>query len=311
MSRVRRVNTEERAIYATAAAQAHPTVPAWSLVLPVLVGLLLFTFMLQRPDGRLHLWVLDVGQGDAILLRTPNGRTALIDGGPGATPLLNGLGRNLPFWQRNLDLVVLTHPHADHLMGLVELSERSSLSQMVQPPFTATLGLKGAWLRLLQERRIPVHHPKAGDTLHFAGEPNVRLLVLRPRQSTPSNAADDANDNSIVLKVIYGEHTFLLMGDAPAEVEQSLVREYGAGLAASVLKVGHHGSDTSSIRPFLDRVQPAVAIISAGLDNPFGHPVAQTLDALTQTGAQIYRTDQNGTVELIADSARLWVRSDR
>src|SRR5687768_72141 len=130
------------------------TVPLYTLLLPIAALILVLIIRAQMPDGRLHMWVLDVGQGDAIMIRTPGGHTALIDGGPGATPLLTALGRNLPFWQHQIDLVILTHPHDDHLLGFVELAGRYSIGQVVQTPFTSTLGndARTYWLRSLQGR---------------------------------------------------------------------------------------------------------------------------------------------------------------
>src|SRR5438094_9755418 len=116
--------------------QPKPTAPLWAALLPVPILVLLLVIASQMPDGRLHLWVLDVGQGDAILLRTPKGHTALIDGGPGATPVLNGVGQHIAFWEHNLDLLVLTHPHEDHMMGLVEVVRRYQVGRVVETEFT-------------------------------------------------------------------------------------------------------------------------------------------------------------------------------
>jgi competence protein ComEC len=267
----------------------------------------------QKPDGRLHVWVLDVGQGDAILVRTPGGHTALVDGGPGATPVLNAVGRYLPMWQRDLDLVVLTHPQQDHLMGLVELLARYQVGQVVQTEFTATVGVQAQWLKLLQEKGVPVHYARRGDSIRFAGEPDVWLRVLNPVSPSVKAAGrgGNLNDTSIVLQLVYGRHRFLLAGDVHAEAEERMALDFGADLRSDVLKVAHHGSATSSDPRFVRLVEPKVAIISVGLDNRFGHPAPETLQTLRYTGALVYRTDQNGSVELIADPQHLWVRAER
>jgi len=259
------------------------------------------------------MWVLDVGQGDAVLLRTPKGHTALIDGGPGATPLLNGIGRNLPFWQRGIDLLVLTHPHQDHMMGLIEVLARYKVDQVVQTNFTATLGVQGEWMSAIERHAIPVHHARRGETIAFEGEPEVSLRVLSPTTPDTQTIRGDAevNNSSVVLSLSYGKHTLLLEGDAQAEAEHDMVRQEGARLYSQVLKVGHHGSDTSSTPQFVALVKPEVAIISVGRDNKYGHPSPQTLRTLQQYGARIYRTDLNGTVEVIADDDQMWVRSER
>ncbi len=294
-----------------------PTVPLWLMLLPVVMVLLLLIVAGGQPDGRLHLWVLDVGQGDALLLRTPQGHTALVDGGPGATPLLNGVGAHVPFWQRELDLLVLTHPHQDHLMGFAELLGRYSVDEVVQTEFTATDGLQREWLSGLKRQGIPVHYAARGEEISFVGEPEVRLTVLSPVTSgaederRTSRSGNDINDTSVVLRLVYGSQSILLEGDAQKEAEAEMVRYRGAELHSRVLKVGHHGSKTSSSPAFLGAVRPQVAVISVGADNKFGHPAPETLAALQAVGAGVYRTDLNGTVEIIADKEQMWVRSER
>lgn len=276
-------------------------------VVALVIGLLVAA---GQPDGRLHVWVLDVGQGDAILLRTPAGRTVLIDGGPGATPLLNGVGARIPFWQRSLDMVVLTHPHQDHMMGLPELLNRYSVAQVVQTEFSPTLGLQTEWTRLLKSKGVAVHYAKRGERISFEGEPDLWLDVLNPAASRAASQADDIN-SSIVLQLRYGPLSMMLEGDVQTKAEAEIVQYAGANLRSAVLKVGHHGSSTSSSAPFLAMTAPKVAIISVGAGNKFGHPTIQTLNALQQAGAAIYRTDQNGAVEVIADKSRVWVASER
>jgi competence protein ComEC len=286
------------------------TVPAWSLLIPALLLATMLVLAGQVPDGRLHLWVFDVGQGDAIMLRTPRGHTALIDGGPGATPLLNGVGNNLPFWQHDLNLLVLTHPHQDHMMGLAELAERYHVDQVVQTLFTATVGVQAEWLHELKSLGIPVSHPKRGERITFEGEPEIYLKVLSPTtmDAHREGGNGDVNNTSIVLKLVYAKHSILLEGDAQVEAERDMSRRIPADLKSDVLKVAHHGSDTSSSPQFLALVRPKVAIISVGPANKYGHPSPQTLDNLQEAGARIYRTDQHGTVEIIADEEHLWVR---
>ena len=291
----------------------RPTVPAWTLLIPTVALALMLALAGQLPDGRLHVWVFDVGQGDAIMIKTPKGQSALIDGGPGATPLLNGVGSHLPFWQRNLDLLVLTHPHQDHMMGFAELVDRYQVGQVVQTIFTATSSIEAEWLRRLESKGIPVSRPTRGETISFESEPEITLRVLNPAASTAYNEGEsgDANNSGLVLKIVYGKHSILLQSDAQVEAERDLSAAEQSELESDVLKVGHHGSATSSSAPFLSLVKPKVAIISAGSGNKYGHPAPQTISNLQAVGATIYRTDQDGTVEIIADEENLWVRSER
>jgi competence protein ComEC len=294
-------------------ATSPPTVPLWSLPVPFVVALLLLLFASQQPDGRLHVWVLDVGQGDSILLKTPKGHVALIDGGPGATPVLNGVGAHIPFWQRQIDLLVLTHPHQDHMMGFVELLARYGVGQVVETQFTATMGVQAEWLGAVKEHHIPVHYARRGETISFEGEPDVALRVLSPvtPDAAREKAGGDINNTSIVLHLTYGKEGMLLEGDAQQAAEEEMVRREAGELSSQVLKVGHHGSDTSSSPRFLAGIQPQVAIISVGAGNRFGHPSPQTIEALRKVGARVYRTDLDGTIEVIAARDQLWVRSEK
>lgn len=297
----------------TVAERSAPSVPAWTLVLSPLITLLLLIIASQLPDGRLHMWVLDVGQGDAILLRTPGGHTALVDGGPGATAVLNSLGSKLPFWQHNIDLVVLTHPHEDHLMGLVDVLARYRVGEVVETQFTATAGVQGEWLRQVASKNVPVHYARRGEEISFEGEPGLVLRVLSPvnPDALRERQGGDINNSSVVLKLDYGNARILLEGDAQLAAEGEMAAHEAPDLRAAVLKVGHHGSSTSSSPGFLAKVRPSVAIISVGSGNKFGQPATQTLDALRVVGAQVYRTDERGTVEIIAEKDRMWVKSER
>jgi competence protein ComEC len=277
-------------------------VPLLALAVPALALVMLLVIVGQQPDGRLHLWVLDVGQGEAILLRTPHGHTALLDGGPGATPLLNSIGQHLPFWQRDLDLVVLTNPVQDRLMGLVDLAGRYDVGQVVQTEYTATGGVQAQWLHLLDSGGVPVHYATRGETLTFAGEPEIALEVLGPGED---------RDGPISLRLTYASHSILISGDARAEAEAGMLSYKGDGLRSQVLVVGHFGSKDAAAPQFLAAVQPTAAIISAGAGNRFGYPSPDTLDALSASGALVYRTDLNGAVEVIADAERMWVRAER
>lgn len=276
-------------------------VPLLALAVPAFALVMLLVIVGQQPDGRLHLWVLDVGQGEAILLRTPRGHTAVVDGGPGATPLLNAIGRRMPFWQHNIDLVVLTNPVQDRLMGLVDLLGRYDVGQVVQTEYTATGGVQAQWLRLLDASGVPVHYAARGEVLTFVGEPEVALEVLGPGE----------DDGPMSLRLTYGSHSLLISGDARAEAEAQMVSYKGDALRSQVLVVGHFGSKDVASPPFLATVRPTAAIISAGAGNRFGYPSPETLEALSAAGALVYRTDLNGTVEVIADAERMWVRAER
>ncbi|MEO6457991.1 MAG: MBL fold metallo-hydrolase, partial [Chloroflexia bacterium] len=226
---------------------------------------------------------------------------------------LNEMGEHLPFWQRDLDLMVLTHPHQDHTMGLIDVLERYEVDQVVQTEFTATSSLVGQWLHAVKTAGVPIHYPRRGESITFEGEPEVELRILNPltTESAGGKQGDDINNGSVVLRLSYGKHDILLEGDAQEAAEAEMSRLPGEEIASEILKVGHHGSDTSSTQQFVEQVRPQVAIISVGTENKYGHPASETLQTIQEAGAIIYRTDLNGTVEIIADKERMWVRSER
>ena len=258
------------------------------------------------PDGRLHLFFLDVGQGDAVLLQAPDGKQVLVDGGPDPQVLLAQLGRKLPPWDRTLDLVVTTHPDADHLGGLPEVLARYEVAALLDPELPAETALSQVWSVARADEGARLVRAVAGQVFDLGH--GVRLEVLwPPRERLEGDRAD--NNNSVVLRVRYGRFCALLTGDVEAEVERRLVAE-GRLTPCAVLKVAHHGSPSSTTSAFLEAVRPAVAVISVG-ENRFGHPDGDVLARLEAAGARIFRTDRNGTVELISDGERLWVRTAR
>lgn len=280
--------------------------PAWLLAggLTIAAALAWWGALTSGGEGRLRLSVLDVGQGDAILLETPAGQRVLIDGGPSGQALLKELGEALPFWERSLDLVVLTHAQEDHLAGLVEVSERYEVARVLATPLEADTAAYHEWRELIRGEGNPYHQAHPGQWIDLGH--GARLTVLGPNKE--ALATGEANDGSLVLRVTYGRVSFLLTGDIESGGEAALVRS-GANLRSTVLKVPHHGAATSTSAPFVRAVRPAVAVVSVGAQNRFGHPSARALDRL---GASlVFRTDEHGTVRLETDGRRLWVERER
>jgi competence protein ComEC len=256
----------------------------------------------SRPDGRLHLFALDIGQGDAILVVAPTGETALIDGGPDPDLTLRRLGERLPFWQRRLDVLVLTHPHEDHLAGLLPALERFEVGMVIDPGRQYDNPSYPRFLELAaREPDAVVHQARAGDVIQLGPEARLRILFPGPDDVAAPLPEDDINNASVVLLLESGGFRALLTGDAEAPLEQLLL-ERGLLGPVDVLKVGHHGSDSSTLPEMLAVVHPAVALISCGVDNEYGHPHAITLEQLASVpGLHIRRTDLEGTLEVVAD----------
>jgi competence protein ComEC len=226
----------------------------------------------------------------------------LVDGGPDPATLLARLGEQMPFWDRTLDAVILTHPDADHLTGLLPVLERYRVDLVFDTGYPSEAPTYAQWRELLDEKQIPVYD-SAVEPMMLSG--GVTLTFLHPRHTPVEGTEADSNNNSIVVHLVMGQFSALLPGDIEAEVEQMLVQS-GQPLASTVLKAPHHGSDTSSSPNFLEAVNPQLVVISVGADNPFGHPSPEVLERLSSC-CTVLRTDERGTIEVITDGRDFWV----
>ncbi|MFQ5401159.1 MAG: DNA internalization-related competence protein ComEC/Rec2 [Anaerolineae bacterium] len=258
-----------------------------------------------QPDGRLHVVFLDVGQGDAVFIQTPNGRQLLVDGGHYPTVLNDRLGRQMPFWDRTIDILVATHPDADHVSGLVGVFDRYRVYRLVtngqgwgeSPVYDAVL-------EAAEAAGTPIHRALAGETLLI--DDDVRLELLHPGPEL----AENRNENSVSLRLVYGDFSLLLTGDAEAQAEQTMLAN-GRPVRALAFKAGHHGSRSSSSMPFLKAVRPQVVVISVGAENRFGHPHPELLQRVRDIGAAVLRTDELGAIEVITDGRQMWWQARR
>jgi competence protein ComEC len=261
----------------------------------------------SMPDDRLRISFLDVGQGEAILVQKGS-QQVLIDGGPSPQALTVALGDEMPFWDRTIELVALSHPHADHLTGLVEVLERYKVEQVLDTGLESELPIYDEWLRVIEEKNINCTAAQAGQEINLGD--GVIISVLHPPTTPLTDTGSDINNNSLVLRLSTGRVSFLLTADIEWEAEFELIAQ-GAELSSTVLKVAHSGSASSTTPEFLAAVNPTVAVISVGEENPFGHPHNEVIDRLEQRlGAEnIFRTDEQETIEFITDGERLWVRA--
>jgi competence protein ComEC len=272
-----------------------------------LAAVVAWFMVLQLPDDKLKVTFLDVGQGDAVFIETPKGAQVLVDGGPEGGTLLSELGHHMPFWDRTLDLVVLTHLDADHLTGLVAALERYDVRAVIVREQHLENDLVDTWEMSLATEGATLIRGEAGTRIELSD--GVTLEILHPGPGPVADGTGSANNDSIVMRLVYGDVAFLLTGDIEVDVEKELVRS-GAYLRSTVLKVPHHGSSTSSSRAFLDVVRPQVVVISVGSDNDFGHPSREVLERLGKD-TLVYRTDQNGSVTVTSDGRRLWIEMER
>jgi competence protein ComEC len=272
----------------------------------LLVGLTLTSL----PDGRLHLVVLDVGQGDAILVTTPSGATMLVDGGPDPDLLLRRLGERMPWWQRRIDVMILTHPHEDHVAGLVAALERYQVGLILD---AGRAYENPTYPRFVLEARDEpggrLAAARAGARLTLDRTTTVTLLYPTADDVAGPLPEGDINNASVVGLLRSGGFTALLTGDAEMPVE-ALLAERGLLTRIDVLKVGHHGSHSSTGPALLSAARPGAALISAGIGNDYGHPHQVTLDNLHNVpGLLVHRTDLEGNLEVISDGVRYRVTS--
>jgi competence protein ComEC len=268
-------------------------------LLAVLVSFTAFTL----PDDDLHVSFLDVGQGDAIFIQKGS-HQVLVDGGPSPGEITLALGEQMSFWDRSIDLLVLTHPHQDHLAGLLEVLRRYHVGQVLYSSSDYSSPLFDEWLRTIEAEEVESTVALSGHHIDLGDGVTIEVVRFAPLPGVVS----DVDNESLVLRLEYGEVSFLLAADIGSEAEWELLRER-APLASTVLKVAHHGSDTSSTLEFLSVVDPRAAVISVGADNDYGLPDEEVLDRLGErTGrGNIYRTDEQGTITFTTDGEKLWV----
>ncbi|MGZ6255623.1 MAG: DNA internalization-related competence protein ComEC/Rec2 [Candidatus Limnocylindria bacterium] len=281
------------------------------MVAPAAAGTLLVCLTLATlPDGRLHLVVLDVGQGDALLVTAPSGATMLIDGGPDRDLLLRRLGERLPWWRHRIDVMILTHPHEDHVAGLVAALQDYDVGVILDtgrdyPNPTYPRFLEAA--REEPESRLVL--ARTGERLRLDPATSFTLLYPTDDDVGAPLPEGDINTASVVGLLRFGGFTALLTGDAHMPIEQ-LLADRGLLGPIDVLKVGHHGSRSSTSALLLDATRPHAAIISCGIGNAYGHPHQVTLDRLHGVrGLHLHRTDLEGSIEVLTDGRRYQVRS--
>jgi len=279
-------------------------VPAAGLALLVLLACTLLLLAASAPThGRLTVTFLDVGQGEAILIEGPAGHRVLIDGGPSGEAITSALGRHLPFDDRCLDLVILTHPQLDHIGGLPTVVNEYSVRRILSGPSQIDSAAYTAWSDALRLNNVPLVPAERGQTVDFGD--GARLQVI---SETPSADPASLNDASLVVRLTMGGVSLLLTGDISAGAESALVRS-GVDLKTTVLKVAHHGSLTSTSPDFVARTDPLVDVISVGANNRYGHPSDEVIARLA--GDAVLRTDRQGDITISTDGRHLWLETQR
>lgn len=242
---------------------------------------------------------LDIGQGDSIFIQAPNGKQMLVDGGRGGLVLAE-LGKVMPFADRSIDVVIGTHPDADHIGGLVDVLDKYSVENIIEPGSTSKSKIYQTLENKIDEKKIAHILGRAGQRIILDKEKNVYFEILYPDVENVSHL--ETNDASIVGKLVYGNTSVMLTGDSPISKELHLVNTNPKILDVDILKLGHHGSRTSSSIQFLQATSPHLSIISAGLNNSYGHPHKEVLDKLKILNIPYLATYKGGTIICQSDA---------
>jgi competence protein ComEC len=269
----------------------------------VLIAGLLLAFSQVWPRSGVTVWVFDIGQGDAIFIAAPN-KQVLIDGGPDAL-VLERLSAVIPWWDRSIDLVINTHPHEDHFLGLLPVFERYQVNEILDSDQGYVTPEFSEYVRLAEQEGQGRRGVSQGEVIDLGQ--GARLTVLWPLASYAGALLDDPNDGSVVLLLEYGGQSMLLTGDAGMEEESAIIAALSNQV--EILKVGHHGSDTSTGQELIDAIHPEVAIISLGADNQFGHPSSFVVQRLMSAGVKVYRTDLQGSVKIKLSTQGYFVKA--
>ncbi len=263
----------------------------------LILGILLFALTVFSFDNKLHVWFCDVGQGDAIFIRTPQKHDVLVDGGPDHK-VLGCLAQAMPFWDRTIELVVLTHPQADHLAGLVEVLRRYQVQKILTTNAVADTAVFRTWKGELAKEQIrgaTIYSPQRGKIIGLGA---VKMAVAWPDDGNSFDRfVGDLNETAIVAKLVYGNFCLWLTGDAPAHI----LEQISSSGSCSVVKVPHHGSRTGLSAVLLDDIEPQLAVISVGAKNSYGHPHKEVLEILRNKDIKILRTDLDGEIEVVSD----------
>jgi competence protein ComEC len=285
------------------------------LISGIITGcILLVSFIGSLPDGKLHIFFCNVGQGDATYVRFPDGRDMLVDGGPNDS-VLQCLGRHMPFWDRNIDIVVNSHPQKDHLAGLISVLNRYTVEYVVRSDLASSSDVYAQFTDAITTHHVPVRLVTRGEKISI-GSASISIIwpsesqiaLMRPGTGVLGASTDtNLNDGSLVFFLRYGSFDVLFPGDADSHVEGQYTGEQLADDHVEVLKVPHHGSKTGMTQGFVDWLKPAISVISVG-KNSYGHPSAEAITMLQMIDSKILRTDQVGDIEIVSDGKRWEIR---
>lgn len=278
--------------------------------LSVLIGLNVLAYLAVyelRGQG-LEVIYFDVGQGDGIFIETPQKHQILIDGGPNST-ILEKLGKEMPFWDRTIDLIILTHPEKDHMSGLIEVLKRYKVGNVLWTGIVRDTQEFKEWEKALGKEKTNVKTAKAGQTIlcSTSDVEHCYFEILYPFENLEGREFENSNDTSIVNRLVFGQSSFLFTGDISKSVEKEIAARINP--LSDILKISHHGSKTSTAEEFIRAVLPQVAVVSSGRDNRYGHPHQEVLETLASYDIKVLRTDELGDIKIISDGKLLRIKN--
>lgn len=251
-----------------------------------------FIFSYENQLGVLKVDFFDVGQGDAVLIEAPFSKQILIDGGPDGK-IMEKLGNEIPFYDRTIEIVIMTHPDADHITGLVEVLKKYKVELLMETGAISDSKIYQELGKIIKEKNTPVIIAKAGEIIKLS--PEINFSVIYPFKNFSGQAVSNINDTSIVSRLVYGDYSFLFTGDLEKAGEYSLLNNE-INLKSNILKIGHHGSKTSTSDLFLKTVEPDTAVIQVGKKNKYGHPAEEVLKRLQNITT--LRNDIEGDIKM-------------
>ncbi len=267
----------------------------------VLLVLVIFSLVLysvvahENRNGILTFAVLDIGQGDSLFIESPTGMQVLVDGGPDKN-LMKEISAVMPWYDRHIDMLVITNPDKDHYEGFIPLMQKYSVDVVLEPGTTNKYSAYGVLEKEIADKKIPRILARRGQIVVLGG--GAYLEILFPDRDVSGLSS---NDGSIVMRLVYGETSVMLQGDSTAAIEHYLVSLDGSNLKSNILKAGHHGSRTSTTEEYVTEVSPRWTVILSGANNSYGHPHKETLDTLNKLGIPAYDTCNNGRIVFQSD----------
>ncbi|MFA5644081.1 MAG: MBL fold metallo-hydrolase [Patescibacteria group bacterium] len=258
----------------------------------------------EEKNTNLEVSFIDSDQADAILIQTPQEKNIIIDFG--STKGLKELDKKIKWWNKKIDLIIITHPHDDHIAGMISLIKKYKIEKIMYTGIIHSSPIYSELLETIKNKKIPLMIPAGQQTINL--EENCQIAIIFPWDNFYNKEIENLNNSSIVSQLNCKNSKFLFMGDAENEVENEIL-EKEIAIKSDVLKVGHHGSITSTGQEFLERVSPEIAIVMVGKNNKFNHPSLRTLKKLEKLDIKTFRTDLDGTIDIISDGEKIWIEN--